>query len=296
MACIAEHTQRCMIGSSIAYGVGRTPLMWAAEARDLDELSGGRLSLGIGNGTARMMEDWHGVSGDAPALRMEEFVEVVRKLWRLCDGPVEHQGRFYKVDVRPTIDVAPPLTEELPIMTAGVNPRMIEAAGRVADGLWAHPMFTELYHEAVVRPALSAGAARSGRDPSLLRVYAPIICVLNDEVDVARWQLKYAISQYAASRVYDRLFELHGWTEHQSAIKQAVRGGDRQAMALAVPDEVADQIGIACIPSDLGSQLPRHAAPLDHVSLTPAPWSLSPAEHVAATEAIIRAVAAIGEE
>ena len=53
MAVMAGATSRVRIGSNIAYGVGRTPLIWAAEARDLDELSGGRLVLGLGNGPRR---------------------------------------------------------------------------------------------------------------------------------------------------------------------------------------------------------------------------------------------------
>ena len=138
--------------------------MWASEARDLDDLSGGRIVLGLGNGTTRMMEDWHGVDGSSPAVRMEELVTVLRKLWRLDQGPVDHEGRFYKVHLSPTMDTPPPFSEHLPIFTAGVNPRMIEAAGRVADGLYGHPMFSEKYVDEVVRPALAKGAAKTGRD------------------------------------------------------------------------------------------------------------------------------------
>ena len=57
--------------AAVAYGVGRTPLMWTAEAKDLDELSGGRIILGLGNGTAGMMENWHGVDPEAPAARIK---------------------------------------------------------------------------------------------------------------------------------------------------------------------------------------------------------------------------------
>ncbi|WP_131824514.1 LLM class flavin-dependent oxidoreductase, partial [Mycobacteroides abscessus] len=46
MAALANRTQNCRIGSSILYGVGRSPLVLATEARDLDELSNGRLVLG----------------------------------------------------------------------------------------------------------------------------------------------------------------------------------------------------------------------------------------------------------
>src|SRR3954447_20661699 len=72
LAEMAARTTRCAIGSAIAYGVGRSPLTLAAEARDLDEISDGRLILGLGNGTRRMLSDWHGVDPSAPAVRMEE--------------------------------------------------------------------------------------------------------------------------------------------------------------------------------------------------------------------------------
>ena len=155
MAALANRTQNCRIGSSILYGVGRSPLVLATEARDLDELSNGRLVLGIGNGTQRMMSDWHGVSDtSAPALRMEELVALLRRIWNLHEGPVRHHGRFYTMDLVPTGDV-PPLPRPIPIVTAGVRPRMCEAAGRVADGLAGHPLFTTTYVQEVVRPAIA---------------------------------------------------------------------------------------------------------------------------------------------
>jgi alkanesulfonate monooxygenase SsuD/methylene tetrahydromethanopterin reductase-like flavin-dependent oxidoreductase (luciferase family) len=292
LAHVAAATERATLGSSIAYGVGRSPLTWTTEARDLDDLSGGRLELGIGNGTARMISDWHGLDGSAPALRMEELVTVLRALWRLCDGAVDHEGRFYRVSVRPTTAVNPPLTPHLPIFTAGVIVRMIEAAGSVADGLWAHPMFTPLYHEQVVRPALEAGAARSDRDPGELRVNAPVVCVVDDDVDAAASRLKFGIAQYAASKVYDKLFELHGWQTAQAAIKSAVRSGDADAAIAAVPDEVAGEIGVACTPGDLMERLAYHAGPLDHVCLTPAPWGRSTDEQASEAKRLIATVAA----
>src|SRR4051794_33035554 len=51
VAEMAGRTSRCTVGTAIAYGVGRSPLTLAAEARDLDELSDGRFVLGLGNGT-----------------------------------------------------------------------------------------------------------------------------------------------------------------------------------------------------------------------------------------------------
>src|SRR5262249_49024531 len=163
LAAVAQATVRVTVGSAIAYAFGRTPLVLAAEARDLDDLSGRRLILGLGTGTKRMQRDWHGLDGEHPAGRMEELVPLVRRLLGLHEGPLEHDGRFYRTNVRPTAPVAPPPRADLPIYMAGVNARMIEAAGAVADGLIGHPLFTPEYTRGVVRPALARGAERAGR-------------------------------------------------------------------------------------------------------------------------------------
>jgi probable F420-dependent oxidoreductase len=287
MATIALATERVSIGTNIAYGVGRTPLVWTAEAKDLDELSGGRIILGLGNGTARMMEDWHGVSGEAPAVRMEELVTVLRKLWRLDLGPVDHEGRFYKVHLNPTADTPPPYRDRLPIFTAGVNPRMVEAAGRVADGLFGHPMFTAKYVDEVVRPALAKGAAKMERDVSEIALAGVLICSVDEDVEAARRRLAYAVGQYAASRVYDRLFALHGWTEAQQRIREAARARDADAVIAAVPDDALDVLGVACAPGELAAAVERHAQGSDHIGLSPPPWGLTPEENEQATEDLI---------
>ena len=255
MAVIAQATSRVAVGSNIAYGVGRTPLMWAAEARDLDELSCGRLILGLGNGTPAMMERWHGVSGEAPAARMRELVGVLRKLWQLDRGPVDHDGRFYTVHVAPTSAMAPPLREHLPIYLAGVNPVMVQVTGEVADGLVGHPMFTTAYLDAVVNPALARGAAKAGRSIADIAITGIKMCVIDDDEELARRQAAFAIGQYAASRVYDRLFELHGWSEAQQRIRQAARDKDNEALIAAVPDDAVDAISVACTPDQFGARL-----------------------------------------
>ncbi|WP_329045043.1 LLM class flavin-dependent oxidoreductase [Amycolatopsis sp. NBC_01488] len=287
MAVLSQTTERVRIGCNIAYGVGRTPLVWAAEARDLDELSGGRLVLGLGNGTPRMMEDWHGVSGEAPAERMEELVTVLRKLWRLHEGPVEHDGRFYRVHLRPTADTAPPVQERLPIWTAGVNRLMVRVAGRVADGLVGHPMYTGRYIAEVVRPELDAGAAEAGRDPAEITLMGILMCAVDEDEQAARRRLAFAVAQYAASRVYDRLFALHGWSSAQERIREAVRARDEEAVVAAVPDEVLDAVGVACRPADLRARVAEHARDYDHLNLVVPPWGLKPEEAEAATLAVL---------
>jgi probable F420-dependent oxidoreductase len=293
MAVIAGATSRVAVGSNIAYGVGRTPLIWAAEARDLDELSGGRLILGLGNGTAAMMQRWHGVSGEAPAARMRELVPLLHRLWRLHEEPVDHDGRFYTVHVAPTMDMTPPLRAHLPIYLAGVNPVMVAAAGAVADGLVGHPMFTTDYLESVVVPAVAKGAAAAGRSTDDIAVTGIKLCAIDDDEERARRRAAYAIGQYAASRVFDRLFELHGWTDAQQRIKQAARDRDTPALIAAVPEDAIDAIAVASTPAGFANRLRHASAGFDHLTITPPPWGLTDEETRDATWLIVDALRAV---
>ena len=290
MAVLGQATERVVVGSNIAYGVGRSPLIWAVEARDLDELTEGRLVLGLGNGTPAMMENWLGVSGESPAARMEELVAVLRKLWRLHEGPVHHDGRFYRLHLAPPADTAPPFREHLPIWTAAVGPRMARAAGRVADGVVAHPMATPEYLAEVVRPEIARGAEEAGRSLDGFVVKGYRMCAVDDDVEAARRRVAFAIGQYAASRVYDRLFALHGWEAAQLRIRAAAKDGDPQRMASEVPDEAVDAIGIACTPAEFPARAARHAETLDHLDLCAAPWGLQPDELEQSTLAIVEAM------
>ena len=288
MAVLAAATERIRIGSNIAYGAARSPMILAAEARDLDELSGGRIVLGLGNGTPGMMQHWMGVDGSAPAARMQELVTVLRELWRLHERPVTHEGRFYSIMIKPTIPTAPPIQDPLPIWTAGVNPRMVRAAGRVADGLVGHPMMTAAYVEEVLRPELARGAAEAGREVTVA-VSGTRICAVDADEEAARRRAAFAIAQYAPARVYDRLFAIHGWSAEQERIRAAARERDSAAMAAAVTDEMIDAMAIACRPEDLPRLAARHARPFDHLNLTAPPWGLEPEEIEAATRRIVLA-------
>ncbi|MFC4948630.1 LLM class flavin-dependent oxidoreductase [Pseudonocardia sp. GCM10023141] len=293
MAVLGAATERVAIGSDIAYGVGRSPLIWAAEARDLDELTDGRIILGLGNGTAGMMENWLNTSGEAPAVRMEELVTLLRKLWRLHEGPVHHDGRFYRLHLVPTAGTPAPIREHLPIWTAGVGPRMVRAAGRVADGLVCHPMTTPDYLDAVVRPELAGGAEDAGRSLDGFVVKGMRMVALDADEEAARQRMAFAIAQYAASRVYDRLFALHGWDGAQQRIRAAAKAGDVQGAAAAVPDAAIDAIGIACTPADLPRRAAAHAATFDHLNLCAPPWGLVPEELEEATEEILAALSPV---
>src|SRR3954466_2475547 len=250
LAAMAQATERITIGSAIAYAFGRTPVVLAAEARDLDEISARRLILGLGTGTRRMQQDWHGLDGEHPASRMEELVPLIRRLLRLHEGPVDHDGRFYRLHVHPPPPVGAPLRPALPIYLAGVNPRMIEAAGAVGDGLVGHPLFTAEYVREVARPALERGAERAGRDAPV-PIAGYLTCSVDEDRDAARQAGRAGVafnSTVKASRV---AHQLHGWDEHAERIRAAWMEGDFARAVEAVPDEMLDTIALAGTPDEV---------------------------------------------
>jgi probable F420-dependent oxidoreductase len=249
MAAIAQATSRIEIGSAIAYAFGRTPLVLAAEARDLDELSGGRVTLGLGTGTRRMQQDWHGLDGEHPASRMEELVPLLRRLWRLHEGPIEHEGRFYRLRVQPTAPPRQPYRPDTPIFMAGVNARMVEAAGAVADGLIGHPRFTPEYVREVVRPALSRGAERSDRTPPPVAGY--VTCSVSEDRAVARRGAAAIIAFNSTVKTYRATHRAAGFEHEAEMIRAAWARGDGEAMIAAVSDEMIDKIALAGTPDEV---------------------------------------------
>ncbi|QEC48076.1 LLM class flavin-dependent oxidoreductase [Baekduia soli] len=286
LAAAAMRTRNCRIGSGVIYGVGRSPLMLAAEARDLDELSGGRMVLGIGNGTRRMISDWHGLDGDAPAVRMEELVPLLRRIWNLHEGPIKHDGRFYHLHIQGLDDLASPPERDIPIYTAGVNPRMIESAGRVADGLLGHTLLSPRYITEVVRPAIDKGARHAERDPAEVKVATYTLASANEDEEQARRDAAAMIAFYGSVKSYGLLFDVCGFAEEAKAIQGAFRQGDVDGMIAAVTDAMLDEFALAGTPQQVAEALSRFDGVADEVVLSP-PTFRVPAERVAHNLALL---------
>lgn len=284
VAAMAAVTESITLGTGIAYGFGRSPLVLAAEARDLDTLCGGRLILGLGTGTRRMQHDWHGLTGQHPAPRAEELIPLLRQLWRLHEGPVRHEGRFYRTHVTPTAPVPPPTRPAIPTYLAGVNARMVHAAGAAADGLVGHPLFTPEYLRHTVQPALAAGAERAGRDgPVPIAGY--VICAVDADETRARQWAAAQIAFYASVKTYDPVLALHGFSAEAAAIRAAQRAGDLQAMVAAVTDRMIDTIALAGTPEHVRARFAHRWAGLyEHTLLYPPSFA-----GTAATTAVIDA-------
>ena len=254
MAAIATATDRVAIGSAVAYALGRSPAMLAAEARDIDELSDGRLILGLGSAQPARIRDWLGTDPTDVPGRVAEVIEAVRALWGIGQDPVSYHGRHVRVAVEVTPGAYPPGRERIPILLAAVNRRMLHVAGAVADGLIAHPIVDGTVLRDVVRPALEAGAASVARSSPPM-VAAMVIVVVDDDEERARRNAAAQIAFYAQHCAYEPLMTHCGFAGAAAFIRAAVRRGDWNAAVASVPGPMIDRLSVSGPPPAVKSRI-----------------------------------------
>ncbi len=267
LAAAAMETERVGLGTAIAWAFGRSPLLTAVTALDLDEMSGGRFTLGLGTGTRRMRTDWLGASGERPARRVRETIEAVRAVWAAGSaGAVEYEGELVRLSVRPYAR-ANQVRSRIPVELAAVNAGMCRTAGAVADGVIAHPMATGRYIEEVMRPAIAEGAEAEGRDPAEVEVCDWVVAAVSDDADQAREDVKRQIAFHATVKTYDRILDLHGFSAVAAEIRELWKRFDLAGMTALVTDEMLEAMGVAGGPEECRTQLEERARSSDRVLL-----------------------------
>jgi probable F420-dependent oxidoreductase len=263
LAC--HSTSRVKVGTNIALAFPRSPTITAMTARDLQELSGGRFILGLGSQVKRVNEHRFSVHFEHPAPKMAEYVEVIRKVLATFGGRrIEHRGRFYTVTMDPFPGAAP--VPPVPIYVAAVNEGMLEAAGRVADGVLGHPLTSPTYLKEVVRPAVERGAAAAGRDPSEVSVTNSVILQLNEDRERARFEAALQIAFYATTRTYRPVLELHGFGDLVGDLRESFGKGDLGRMAeIAMP--MVDTYAIAGPEEECRARLSEFDGLVDRILL-----------------------------
>jgi 5,10-methylenetetrahydromethanopterin reductase len=207
-------------------------------------LAPGRVFLGLGSGTPRMNRDWFAVPADHPAARMAELVEAIRAYLQAENGEaIGYTGRFYKIDA----DIRAPVLGRLdvPILIGAFNRIMLRTAGRVADGVLGHGLFTDRWWEETIEPELVQGCAASGRDAGALHRWGWLITAIDDaDPQRAIRDARMQIAFYLTVRTYDPLVELHGWQDQVAAIRTAFRSGRPDRIADLVTDDMLWAIAV----------------------------------------------------
>ena len=184
LAALAGITDRVALGPLVASVSFHNPAILAKKAAAIDEISGGRLILGLGAGWNEPEYRAFGFPFDHRVERFEEAFAIIRGLLR--DGAVDFAGRYHQA--RECVLLPPPTRKGgPPIMVGTTGPRMLRLAAQHADA-W-NAWFTRFGNRpegiAAIREKVDAACAAVGRDPATLARTVAVLVQLEGQ-DVAR--------------------------------------------------------------------------------------------------------------
>lgn len=240
---LAARTERIGLATGIVNVFSRSPALIAQTAATLDELSGGRFTLGLGTSGPLLIEQWHGILYQKPLQRTREYIEIIRLV--LSGDRVNYEGEIFHLQ-RFRLPF-PPLRNRIPIYVAAFSPRNLELTGELADG-WL-PIYVHPDHLDAMKAHLAAGAGKAGRTLKDIEIAPWIIVAVaesDEELEAARTRVRQTLAFYAASMgtYYRNLFRRYGFTEEVERITTAWATGDRSGAAQSVSDRMLNALTI----------------------------------------------------
>jgi F420-dependent oxidoreductase-like protein len=248
---LAAQTSKIKLGSAIFQMPARSAAMTAMTAATIDQLSDGRMLLGIGSSGPQVAEGWHGQRFAKQIQRTREYVTVVRKALArerlefhgetlelpLPDGP----GKALKLTIAP-------VQESIPIYLAAIGPNNTKLAGEVADG-WLPTLFSP-EHVDEFRPLLEEGAARSGRSLDGFRIAPQVNFLVSDDEDAARDMVRPFLALYVGGmgsrdkNFYNQLVQRYGFEQEAKEVQDLYLEGKKDEAAARLSKELIDTVAL----------------------------------------------------
>ncbi len=227
LAALATRTSKLGLGTAVIVMPMREPVLLAKQAATLDQLSGGRLFLGIGVGAYR--EEFEAVRPDAPAgtNRGEMVDEGIRALRQLFEEPIaSFAGRYYRF--REVMMGPKPRQRPLPIYSGGNSDAGAVRAGRYAQGWLPAVLPIKILKQKVA--LLQEAAEAAGRDPRAIDIAPQMSASLGKSKEVA-------LRGFRESQVYQHMLSLKRSTLKDLDLEQV-----EQVNLIGTPAQVAEQI------------------------------------------------------
>jgi probable F420-dependent oxidoreductase len=250
LTAVAARTDRLRVGTGIFQLPVHNPVRVAEQVATIDQISGGRISLGVGLGWWPLEYEVHGSSFRDRGARMEEALEILRLVW--SQENVAHDGRFWSFPEL-TVHPRPVQQPHPPLWVAGVADVAIDRAARLGDAWLCGPVQSVTKAESMLDVYRNA-CARHGSNPSwILRRYAwiaPTRAEVGDDVLPAYID---GLMAHWRESVED---------EEEKALFARIDAGEAVA-----PAEIADDRLLWGAPDDVIAQINRYVAATgaDHV-------------------------------
>ena len=257
----ATATTRLELLTNVAIAFPRNPVQLAHQAYDLQSVSKGRFTLGLGTQIRAQIERRYGSQFERPIARLRELVGALRGIfasWETGER-LDVRGEFYTHTLMPpTFNPGPNPFGPPPIFLGGLGPQMVRLTAEIADGLLVMPFNTERHFCQRTLPAVEEGLRRGGRDRSELSVTAEVIvgCGRDEhELAAAMTGARWLLSFYASTPAYRPVLEVEGWEDLQPELNAMSKTGRWAEMPALLDDVMVATLAAVGSPAEVAAQI-----------------------------------------
>lgn len=284
---LALATRRMGLGTSIVNVYSRSAGVLAMTAASIDELSGGRMILGLGSSGANVIEHLHGIPFEKPLRRLREYVEIINTL--MAGTPLMYDGEIFQLRRGFTLRDFTPLRPHIPIYIAAITPASIRQTGAIADGII--PIYWPKERLPQLAKSVGDAAQKAGRPADAVTVALQVnLYVTNGEDAAATLQrARQPVAFYIGrmGRFYHEMLARNGYEAEVAASRAAWERRDPAGAAAAVSKRMLLATTIAGTLDQCAEQLDERFALGASIQLIPLP-SGSPADCGRILERLLR--------
>jgi probable F420-dependent oxidoreductase len=242
--------------TSVAIGFARNPMILANLGYDLQLMSKGRFTLGLGSQIKPHIEKRFSMPWSSPAKRMGEMVAAIKAIWNAWQfqEPLNFRGEFYSHTLMTPFFNPGENPFGIPkILMAAVGPLMLKAAAENADGIIVHPFHSAKSFHELTLPAL--GNTLQDKEFDIVIGLIVGLGTTQDEIDQAKLSCASQISFYGSTPAYKGMLEVHGFEDLHLELNRLSKQGEWIKMREIIPDEVLQEFAIIGTPVEVGKEL-----------------------------------------
>ncbi len=257
----AGATTTLELATNVAIAFPRNPVQLAHQAYDLQLLSRGRFTLGLGSQIRAQVEKRYGASFDRPIARMREMVGALRAIfatWETAE-PLDFKGEFWTHTLMPPLFNPGPNPYGPPaIALGGLGPQMLRLAAEVGDAVLVMPFNTATHFVERSLPAIEEGLVRGGRHRSSLTVAGEVIVCCGrteEEFETAQLAARWLVAFYASTPAYRPVLEAEGWEALQPELNGLSKSGRWDEMPGLIEDDMLAALAAVGSPEQVAADI-----------------------------------------
>jgi probable F420-dependent oxidoreductase len=238
-------TRRIEVATNVVIAFPRSPMVLAYATRNLQELSGGRFTLGIGTQVHGHIVRRFSAEWDSPGPRLREYVRAMRAIWAnwQTGAPLDYRGRFYQFTLMTPEFSLGPSDYPTRLNVAAMNPFNVATAATLCDGLTLHSLMTPSYIREVIWPAAERAANSAQRSLASFEMSGGGFLVwgpTRELVALGREEVRRRVAFYSSTRAYAPVLEHHGLHALGPALRELIAAQRWDDLKTLVNDDVLD--------------------------------------------------------